>query len=76
MQTENIDSTVAMAIKTTELGPVPRIMGIGPIRITAPPPKLPGVVIEPKVINKIPMKIIAKAMKNSQVAIEKGAAIR
>jgi hypothetical protein len=45
-------------------------MGIGPIRIIAPPPVLLSLRFEsePTVINKIPIKITAKAANNSHVA--------
>jgi len=60
-----------------EFCPVPRIMGIGPIRIIAPPPVLLGLRFEsePTVINKLPIKITAKAAKNSHVANVNGAVV-
>jgi len=53
-----------------EYGPVPRIIGIGPIRMTAPPLLLPKFVIEPKAISKIPTKMAAKATRNNTLAKE------
>jgi hypothetical protein len=41
----------------------------------APPLTFPRFEIEPKVISIIPMKMTAKAMKNSHVAIENPAVI-
>lgn len=50
------------------------IIGIGPIRITAPPPALLKFVRDPIVISIMPTKIMAKAMKNNHVAMENGEA--
>jgi len=43
--------------------------------MTAPPPIVPALLREPIVINKVPTKITANAMKNSHVAIEKGVTV-
>lgn len=43
--------------------------------MTAPPPIVPVLVREPIVINNMPTKITANAMKNSHVAIEKGVTV-
>ena len=43
--------------------------------MTAPPPIVPALLREPIVINKVPTKITANAMKNSHVAIEKGGTV-
>lgn len=43
-------------------------IGIGPIRIIAPPLTLFKLEAEPKVSSSIPTKIIAKAAKSSHVA--------
>ena len=45
------------------------IMGIGPINITAPPLNGPFDP-EPTVSSKIPIRIIAKAIKNSQLEMD------
>ena len=63
--------TAARTISTREYGPVPRTIGIGPISITAPPLKIPlEPANDPTVISSVPTTIIAKAMKNNQVARE------
>jgi hypothetical protein len=53
-----------------EYGPVPRIIGIGPIRMTAPALLVPKFGIEPKAISNVPTKMAAKATRNSKLAKE------
>jgi hypothetical protein len=43
--------------------------------MTAPPPIVPALLREPIVINNMPTKITANAMKKSQVAKEKGVTV-
>ena len=43
-------------------------MGIGPMRITAPPLALPKFDIDPTAIRRAPRKIAAKANKNNRLA--------
>lgn len=62
--------TAANAANATECGPPPRIIGIGPIRMIAPPLAPLMFESEPKAISNMPMKMAAKAMKNSQVTME------
>lgn len=61
----------AAAIIAQEYGPVPRIIGIGPMSITAPPLNPPSDPVSgPTTISKKPIAIIAKAMNDSHVAAE------
>lgn len=64
--------SIAKPTSTEEYCPAPRMIGMGPMSITAPLLTLLGLRLEsePKVINKIPMKIIAKAIKNSHEGAE------
>jgi len=67
---EKIVRTAANAINAIEYGPPPRIIGIGPIRMIAPPLAPLRFESEPKAISNMPMKIIANEMKNNHVAME------
>lgn len=58
----------AMATTGRDCGPDPRTIGMGPMRITAPP--LMPLETEPSVISRIPTNITANATKNSQFANE------
>jgi hypothetical protein len=57
-----------------EFCPAPRTIGIGPMSMMAPALALLGLRFEsdPSVINKTPMKMMAKAAKNNHVASENG----
>jgi len=54
-----------------EYGPAPRIIGIGPIRITAPLLTVPRFEIEPKATSSVPRKMVAKATISNKVDKEK-----
>jgi len=61
-------SAAASAISSMEYEPLPTIMGIGPIRITAPVFALPRFEIDPSVSRRMPMKIAANAIRNRRLA--------
>ena len=61
------DRTSARTTITPEKGPDPKIIGNGPIKITAPPlsPTVPPFKMGPRFIRSTPTKIITKAKKNN-----------
>jgi len=57
----------AIKISQVDSGPLPRIIGIGPIRITAPPLVIPLACVKEEIIIRImPRSIIAKLAKKIQ----------
>jgi len=57
----------ANKISHVDSGPAPRIIGIGPIRITAPPLVIPWPFVKEEIIIRImPTSIIAKLAKKIQ----------
>jgi len=67
---------IARAIKAKELCPAPKMIGIGPTIMTAPPlPFRFRLESDSKVINRTPMKIIANAANNNHMAKEDGPVI-
>ena len=61
-----IVNTAPSTISQVEPGPLPRIIGMGPIRITAPPLVTCPCVKEANVMRIIPATIITKLAKNIQ----------
>ncbi len=58
----------ASSTSSNEYGPPPRTMGIGPIRIIAPPLTFPVFDSDPRVTSSTPMNMAAKATKNKMLA--------
>jgi len=57
----------AIKISQVDSGPLPRIIGIGPIRITAPPLVIPLPCVKEAIIIRImPINIIAKLARKIQ----------
>jgi hypothetical protein len=65
------ETTVRIIAKITispDEGPDPKIIGIGPIKITVPTlPTFPPLIIGPRDIKRMPTKIITNARKSSPV---------
>jgi len=62
--------TTAKATSGTTFCPLPNMIGMGPIRITAPPLTPFELEIELNAISSIPRKIATKANKNKRTANE------